>query len=239
MMPLDGGVVDLKAFYDGIRKFLFGSRISHAQANGIDGVLEAWEDHGTDLIIQLAYVLATVHHETGGRMVPVREGFAKTDAQARRIVKHRKYGKPAGPYSHVYYGRGHVQLTWLENYRRSSDDAGVDLVKDPDAMLDPVISAKILVIGMLDGRWNGRGKGLNAYLSRSRGDYRNARRTVNVTDKWRDIKRLSQTYERALRVALRPEGHVPPPDVPKPDAPSKPKSFLGLILELLSKLFRK
>lgn len=241
MFPLDGGVLNLKAFYDGIRHALFKGRISHAQVNGIDGVLEAWEDHGTGLVRHLSYVLATVHHETGGRMVPVREGLAKSDAQARRIVRHRKYGKPAGPYAHVYYGRGHVQLTWLENYRRSSIDAGVDLVKNPDAMLDPVISARILVKGMLDGRWNGRGKELEAYLSRSRADYMNARRTVNVTDKWQRIKGLSLAYERALGAALRPVGHKPPPDVPKPKKPTPPrrKTLLGLILDLFSKLFRR
>jgi len=239
MVPIDGGVLDHKAFYDNVRNALFGGWISHAQVNGIDGILGAWAELGTSIPRQLSYVLATAHHETGGRMYPIREGFAKNDAQARRIVRHRKYGKPAGPYHHVYYGRGHVQLTWLYNYELSSEDAGVDLVKDPDAMLDPVISAKILVIGMLDGRWNGRAKGLGAYISSNRADYRNARRTVNVTDKWREIKTLSQTYEHALRVALRPEGHVPPPDVPKSDTPPKPKSFVGLILELISKLFRR
>ena len=34
---------------------------------------------------------------------------------------------------------------------------GVDLERDPDAMLDPVISARILIRGLIDGRWNGRG----------------------------------------------------------------------------------
>ena len=241
MIPLDGGVLDLKAFYDGVCTSLFKGRLSHAQVNGIDGVLEAWEDHGTGLVRHLGYILATVHHETGGRMFPVREGFAKSDAQARRIVRHRKYGKPTGPYRHVYYGRGHVQLTWLENYRASSDDAGVDLVKNPDAMLDPVISARILVKGMLDGRWNGRGKGLGSYISHSRAEYMNARRTVNITDKWQKIRTLAQSYERVIAAAIRPVGQVPPPDMPKPDAPtaSKRKGLLGLILDIFEKLIRR
>ena len=42
-----------------------------------------------------------------------------------------------------YRGRGFIQLTGKNNYRAYSDVAGVDLVKNPDAMLDPVISAKV------------------------------------------------------------------------------------------------
>lgn len=95
----------------------------------MEGILNAFVDVGDGREKTLAYALATAYHETGRKMVPVREGFASTDAKARRIVGHRKYGKPAGPHGHVYYGRGQVQLTWLSNYRRSSADASVDLVR--------------------------------------------------------------------------------------------------------------
>ena len=50
-------------------------------------------------------------------------------------------------------------LLGLDNYRNSSKDAGVDLEKYPDKMLDPVISARVLIRGIMDGRWNGQGKG--------------------------------------------------------------------------------
>ena len=42
-----------------------------------------------------------------------------------------------------YRGRGFIQLTGKSNYRAYSDVAGVDLVKNPDALLDPIISAKV------------------------------------------------------------------------------------------------
>lgn len=214
MMSLGDGMLDIKLFYDEVRQHLFKGRLTVGHVDGIDGILEAFEDYGTDDLRHLGYILATAHHETGGLMRPVREGFAKSDSQARRIVKGRKYGKPAGPFRHVYYGRGHVQLTWIDNYERSSEDAGVDLVEDPDAMLNPIISARILVKGMLDGRWNGRGKGLAEYLNDTRADYKNARRTVNVIDRWQKLKDLSQAYERALSAALVDD--LPRPDVPRP-----------------------
>ena len=192
---------------------LFGSRLSQGQVKGMEGILDAFVTHGDGRDKTLAYALATAYHETGRRMAPVREGFAKTDAGARwavnNLAKRRgpnsavaRYAKPTGPHGHVYYGRGHVQLTWLDNYRRSSKDAGVDLVADPDAMLDPEVSARVLIKGLIDGRWNGRGKGIAHYLpTNGRDDLRNARRTVNITDKWQSIGGYYKNFLAALQAA--------------------------------------
>lgn len=228
-----------KAFFNNLRSSgLFGSSLSQSQVDGINGLLEAFEQVGDGRDDTLAYGLATAYHETGRRMVPVREGFASTDEGAIRAVANlaqkrgpgsapNRYGKPAGPYGHVYYGRGHIQLTWLDNYERSSADAGVDLVKDPDAMLDPVISARVLWLGLLDGRWNGQGHGLRHYLDR--GDVTGARRTVNVQDKAAEIAGYHARFLTAITVAggaprpaspSRPfPAPSPSPSAPQPDAP--------------------
>lgn len=201
--------MDRAKFYAALRRSnsgVFGTSLSQQQVDGIEGILDAFVTHGDGRAKTLAYALATAYHETGRRMVPVREGFASTDAVARRIVARRKYGKPAGPYGHVYYGRGQVQLTWMENYERSSKDAGVDLVRYPDRALDPVIGARILIKGLLDGRWNGRGKGIAFYLpDGGPDDLRGARRTVNITDKWRNIG----GYYAAFLARIKEAGGVP------------------------------
>lgn len=197
---------------------VFGTSLSQSQVDGVNGILDAFATHGDGRAKTLAYAMATAYHETGGKMVPVREGFAKSDASARRIVANRKYGKPAGRYGHVYYGRGQVQLTWMENYDRSSLDAGYDLVAYPDKMLDPVISARVLIRGLLDGRWNGKGKGIAFYLpTNAPDDLMNARRTVNVTDKWAMIGE----YYKAFLAAIKAAGGVPATDAPDP-APAHP-----------------
>lgn len=206
-------------FYAALRNSsaVFPRGISQMAVDGMEGILSAFATHGDGRDKTLAYALATAYHETGALMVPVREGFAKTDGTARRIVSARKYGAPAGPYGHVYYGRGHVQLTWLDNYRTSSADAGVDLVKDPDAMLDPVISARVLVKGLLDGRWNGQGKGIAFYLPTSgKDDLRGARRTVNITDKWELIGGYYGAFLAAIRAAGGVEALTQPKVVPVP-----------------------
>ena len=204
------------AFFKAIRS-LFKRGLRQEQVDGINGILRAFVTHGDGREKTLAYALATAYHETGRKMAPVREGFAKTDAGARRAVNNlarrrgpnsavARYAKPAGPHGHVYYGRGHVQLTWLDNYRRSSADAGVDLVADPDAMLDPEVSARVLIKGLIDGRWNGRGKGIAHYLpDHGRDDLKNARRTVNITDKWQ----LVGGYYSHFLAAIRAAGGVP------------------------------
>ena len=42
-----------------------------------------------------------------------------------------------------YRGRGYIQLTGKNNYKAYSSAAGVDLVKNPDALLEPTVAAKV------------------------------------------------------------------------------------------------
>lgn len=203
-------------FFDTVRRTLFGGKLAQSQVDGMNGLLTAFDQVGDKDQDTLAYGLATAFHETGRRMVPVREGFAKTDTGARRAVNSlaqkrgpksavARYAKPAGPLGHVYYGRGHVQLTWLDNYRASSADAGTDLVANPDAMLDPVVSARVLFRGLMDGRWNGQGKGLRHYEGAddvlSDAEAAEARRTVNGKDKAAAIAVYHRKFYEALSAA--------------------------------------
>ncbi len=251
-------------FYDVIRRTLFDGRLSQSQVDGMEGIFAAFDEVGDGDQDTLAYALATAYHETGRRMVPVREGFAKDDAAARRAVEAlarkrgpksavARYSKSAGPYGHVYYGRGHVQLTWLDNYAKASKDAGVDLVANPDAALDPRISARLLILGLIDGRWNGHGHGLDHYEGAdgklSDAEAEEARRTVNGTDKAREIARYFRRFYDALDAAAwtatpltRAAEHVK--ETPKSEhaAPTPAAERNGLwraILALLAALFRK
>lgn len=223
--------MDRAAFYTALRSKssrLFGTRLTADVVRGIEGILDAFALVGDGRDETLAYALATAYKETGSRMVPVREGFASTDAGARRAVEAlarkrgpqsavAKYSKPAGPYGHVYYGRGHVQLTWIDGYQRSSADAGTDLVKNPDAMLDPTTSARILVKGLIDGRWNKLGKGVSHYLP---ADPIQCRRTVNILDCAEEIA----GYYRQFLTAIQAAGGAARP------APAVEKTWLGKLV---------
>ena len=231
--------MDRKAFFDAVRRRLFKRGLRQEQVDGINGILRAFVTHGDGREKTLAYALATAYHETGRKMAPVREGFAKTDAGARRIVRRRKYGKAEPPYGHVYYGRGQVQLTWKENYRRSSPDAGVDLVRYPDKALDPVIGARILIKGLIDGRWNGRGKGIAHYLpTNGRDDLKNARRTVNITDKWQSIGGYYSHFLAAIRAAggVPESAYQPVIAVKEPSTPPEAAQEHGALVAALAAL---
>ena len=231
--------MDRAIFYASLRKRdsgVFGTSLSQSQVDGIEGILDAFEKVGDGKDDTLAYALATAYHETARRMVPVREGLASTDAGARRAVNNlarrrgpnsavAKYAKPQPPHGHVYYGRGHVQLTWKENYAKSSEDVGHDLVADPDKMLDPIISANLLIIGLLDGRWNGQGHGLRHYLDR--GDVRQARRTVNIMDKADQIA----GYHNAFLAAIEAAGGVAAP-APEPEPTPEPSGAEALLARI-------
>lgn len=246
--------MDLTAFFAHLRRRdsgVFGTSLSQGQVDGMNGILDAFRTHGDGQATTLAYALATAYHETGRRMVPVREGFAATDAGARaavaRLAAQRgpdsppaRYGVSTPPHGHAYYGRGHVQLTWVGNYRESSADAGVDLVANPDAMLDPVISARVLVKGLIDGRWNRAGKGVGHYLP---ADPVQARRTVNLLDKAQEVA----GYYRAFLAALTAAGYLaapaparpvqPQPAPPAPTPAPQPESPLLAFLRWLGSVF--
>jgi putative chitinase len=86
------------------------------QVDGINSVLQAFDGYD---IRQLAYVLATVYHETAHTMQPVREGGKGAGYDYGKKLK-RGGGKGKRiPYTtpdQIYYGRGYIQVTWFENY---------------------------------------------------------------------------------------------------------------------------
>ena len=65
-------------------------------------------------------------------------------------------------------------------------------------VMDPNISAKILVLGMRDAWFTG--VGLNNYITGSSTDYYNARRIVNGLDCAQLIANLAAVFERAFNM---------------------------------------
>lgn len=201
--------IDLAAFYDNIREPLFRGSLSRGQVEGMDGLFEAWDEWGNGDLAHFAYILAGVWWETGQQMEPVREGFKRTDAQARRYAARNyphKYGRPAGPHGHFYYGRGRIQNTWHENYVDLTERfdglnvAGVrspDFERNPDLLLEnPDLDAIVTVVGHIEGRWTG--KKLSDYGSGNRFNALRARAIVNGRDKARTIRNAHRKFLRAL-----------------------------------------
>jgi putative chitinase len=166
-------------FYESVRFYLDADKsLAQGQVDGLNAMLDYYETVGIEGAAdyddrELAYMLATAWHETAFTCQPIAE-YGKG--------KGKPYGVPAGPYGQVYYGRGYVQLTWYDNYRRQDDKLGLGgaLVKNADLALDPLIAAQILFGGMHDGDFTG--KKLADYFTLTTTDWYNARRIVNGTD---------------------------------------------------------
>lgn len=79
--------IDYKKFFSFVRAAPFGGRLTQLQVDGTKSIIQAFLAAGGTDERHLAYILATAFHETGGRMVPVREGFKSSDAAARAHVK--------------------------------------------------------------------------------------------------------------------------------------------------------
>jgi hypothetical protein len=152
-----------------------------------DGTIKAiaWEcaDQGLPLRSQIAYVIATVQHETGNTFKPIAE-WGKG--------KGRSYGRPDPVTGKTYYGRGYVQLTWKTNYQKYSNILGVDLVNNPDLAMEPNVSLFILVHGFKTGAFTGRK--LTDYVNTRTTDFVNARRCINGMDKAQHIANLARSW---------------------------------------------
>lgn len=203
--------IDRPTFYTYIRRAPFGGRLTKQQVTGVEQLLDAWNRYGTDNLDELAYVLAGTHHETGGRMVPVREGFADTDQGARNAVAtlfrqgriKRNYALPINGIS--YYGRGRIQNTHPENYQRLEQRFKMPFVTDPDILIrDGEVDAMVTVIGHIEGIWTRGAHKLRDYFGPAYANPVGARRIVNGTDK----AQLISTYYTAFLDALREAAKV-------------------------------
>ncbi len=221
--------MDATTFFAYARRAPFGGRLSQGQINGMNALFRCWNSHkipGPDNR-HLAYILASVLHETGGRMVPVRETFASTDAGAiaalDKAYNAGRLGQVSKPYwrkganGKAYFGRGVIQLTHKENYRKLGKRIGVDLVGNPALALDLDTSAEIAIVGMLEGLFTGRK--LTEFFNLKKDDPIGARAGVNGTDKAKLIAGYYKSFLDALEAATiaRIQGK-PPADVTTLDA---------------------
>lgn len=184
-----GGPVDRDRFFGSVRVQPFGGRLTPAQVEGCTAILDGWEARpALGDRRWLAYMLATAKWETGHTMQPIEE-YGKG--------RGRPYGAVDPATGQAYYGRGYVQLTWKDNYRRMADLTGVDLVHHPERALEPAIAAQILFAGMMDGLFTG--VGLPRFFDAERDDPVGARRIINGTDHAAAIAAIHDSFLKGLQ----------------------------------------
>lgn len=197
-------------FFQALRKNLFVGHMLQTQVDGIEAILDEAEKRNTPMR-HLAYILATVYHETAKTFQPVAE-YGKG--------KGRPYAKP-GKYGQPQYGRGFVQLTWDANYEKADKELGLNgaLLKNFDLALDLHVSTQILFQGMEEGWFTG--KKLSHYLDGNLADYPGARRIINGTDKANMIAGYANEFASCLILAH--YGTVSPQTPTKPQVLGNPE----------------
>lgn len=178
-------MINRKKFFDGIRQAPFPGKLSVPQVKGVSAILDEWERRGWVDLRWLAYILATVKHETAHTMQPIQEYGDKA------YLRGKKYWP--------WIGRGYIQLTHDYNYRAYQPEVlklfNVDIVKNPDGALQPDVAAYILFDGMRKGRFNRyKNRGLEYYFNDTRTDWINARQMVNVLDDAAEIAGIAKQF---------------------------------------------
>jgi len=215
-----------QTFYEAVQAKPSGSSLTETQVAGMNDLLDVWDRSGFTDLMWLAYILGGVFHEVGRRMVPVREGFASTDAGARAAVaKLHKAGRISRNYAAPnaagvsFYGRGRIQNTFEANYRKLEKRFGHPFTTNPDLLLESKIDAEVTIYGHAEGIWTG--KKLGDYFNANKADWKQARRIVNGLDKADLIVGYAKAFHAALLRA--DDGTVqavrPPPDIPAPEPP--------------------
>ncbi len=151
----------------GLIKSYFGV-LKQSQVDSFNLFFDEWD--GKDKR-HLAYILATVWHETAKTMLPIEE-IGKGKGKA--------YSKLENGIS--YYGRGHVQVTWLVNYQAltRANKKGWNFVKHPELLLQNEPSIWATFYGMRTGLFTSRR--LDQYFNEEKTDPINARKIINGLD---------------------------------------------------------
>ena len=147
--------------------FLLFPKVTTLQQSGIDTIITEFGPVVTDTDKkQLAYILATVYHETSTKMQPVKEYGGEA------YLKSKAY--------YPYYGRDLCQTTWKSNYQKVKEFTGIDVVTTPNLIGHMPLAAKVCITFMRKGWYTG--KKLSDYINSSICDFQNARRIINGTD---------------------------------------------------------
>jgi len=166
-----------KKFFDYVRGNIFGGKLTSQQVEGMENILSYEESNPVEMR-QFAYMLATVYWETAKTMQPV------TEYGSQAYLKSKRYWP--------WIGRGLVQITWEENYKKVGITNPEDALKWSNAL-------HIMWKGMKEGVFTA--KKLRDYFSDLTTKPKDARRIINGTDKQNEIAAIYTEFLNALIVS--------------------------------------
>lgn len=189
-------MINEQYFFSQLRATKFITKLSQKQVDGFTATLQYFDKlYPNADLRKIAYILATFWHETAFAMQPIEEFGKGRGLKYGKKVKMN--GKPYTDTDNIFYGRGFIQTTWYDNYLAMGKRVGEDLIKHPEKLLEMELSAKVSIIGIMEGLYTG--KGLDRYFSETATDPFNARKCVNGLDKAKEIEKYYYKFLKCLQ----------------------------------------
>lgn len=165
--------MNMQYFFDRIRRSVFGGKLTKSQVDGINKIIAYRDANWPKMSDQeLAYLLATVTHETAFTMQPI------TEYGSQAYLKSKKYWP--------WIGRGLIQITWKTNYAKYG-------ITNPDDALKWPVALKVAFDGMIFGRFTGAK--LSDFIKPGKTpDYVGARKIINGTDRAKLIAGYANSF---------------------------------------------
>lgn len=192
-------------FFDTVRTPLFEGALTKSQVWGMESILLEWDMQQLTDLRWLAYILATAYHETAKTMQPIEEygkgagkPYGKKLKQGGGPGKRIAYETP----DQIFYGRGHTQNTWYENYQRLTQGAKIqgkdwDFLNHPELLLQMGPSIWATFFAMRTGLYTG--KKLSQYFNEKVEDWVNARKIINGLDCAEKIAEYAKVFYEAVK----------------------------------------
>lgn len=181
--------IDKVAFYQKLRTNGLFKTLTQKQVDSIDSILTECELQGITDVRQVAYILATPYHECYNPKEPSTRITPIKEFGGEKYLKSKKY--------YPYFARGFSGLTWDYNYKKEGKRLNLDLLNNPDLMLDIPTAANSHVFCMAHGSYTG--KKLSDYINDKKCDFLNSRRIINGIDKADLIMSYAQKFLTCLQ----------------------------------------
>lgn len=181
---------------------LFHGNVDSKQQEGIDAILKGCDLYQVTDQRMKAYILATCYWETDRTMQPIEEyGKGHGHIYGGKI---KQSGDSYLLPDEIYYGRGHTQNTWFENYQmlqnqRHAIAKGWRFLERPETLLQMEPSVWATIHCMWFGSYTG--VGLSHYFNDNLTDPFNARKIINGLDQAKNIAGFYQIFYTALTTA--------------------------------------